>query len=177
MLQNPVSFNENDIDIDIDLDLPTDADLSDNLTTQDSLTLDNKIRSINALISLNDVSLLMKQFSSVKGDTVYIDYIYFKLFANKQTYPILLQAITSSFDRVLKRFPVFNLRLNMNAITFSQVNLHRSFIFFISNFLKQRYPQKLNRCFVSNAPKVFLRVHRIISFFVDPDTLEKIHIL
>jgi hypothetical protein len=166
MLQKKNVFDENDID-DI---FPSD---SSEETEESDILLEEK----NGPIPNNDIAVVMKHFCFVKENTVFLDCIYFKSVANKNTYPIILQTVTSSYDDILSRYPTFNLEVNMNATTFRDIYLHRKFILFIAKHLKERYPQKLNQCFIFNAPKAFKRIYRLSSLIVDPDTLKKIHVL
>jgi hypothetical protein len=159
-------FDENDIDDNFLLDSSEEIEESD-------ILLEEK----NGPIPNNDIAVFMKHFCVVKENTVFFDYLYFKSFANKNTYSIILQMVTSSYDTILSKYPMFNLQINVNGITFSDIHLHRKFILFIAKHLKQRYPQKLNQCFIFNAPKSFVRIYRLISLFVDLDTLKKIHVL
>jgi CRAL/TRIO domain len=166
MSQKKNVFDENDIDDNFPLDISEE--------TEESNTIAEDKR---CLITNNDITVVMKHFCIVKEDTVFLDYLYFKSFANKNTYSIILQIVTSSYDAILSKYPMFNLQVNINGITFSDIHIHHKFILFITKQLKERYPQKLNQCFIFNAPKSFVRIYRLISMFVESDTLKKIHIL
>jgi hypothetical protein len=63
---------------------------------------------------------------------------------------------------------------NLNII---DIDKHKSFIHNIAGFLKEKYPQKLSKCYIYNAPFVFAQIYNIISLFIDKDTQKKIELV
>ena len=43
--------------------------------------------------------------------------------------------------------------------------------------IKKKYPNKLEKCYVHNAPVIFEKLYSIISLFIDEETQKKIKII
>ena len=65
----------------------------------------------------------------------------------------------------------------MKSLTLSDVDKHKIFIQNIAVFLKEKYPNKLEKCYVYNAPFVFAQIYNIVSIFIDKDTQKKIELV
>jgi hypothetical protein len=74
----------------------------------------------------------------------------------------------------LKDSTVFTVSVNLKSLTMIELDKHRSYITSISTILKQRYPQRLAKCYVYNAPFIFAQFYSLISTFIDKDTQAKI---
>jgi len=120
---------------------------------------------------------IYKGLCSIKDNSMIIDYIFFRYFATKETYPIIQAIITFNIDTILKTSDIFNVYVNMKSLTISEVDKHKDFIQQITQMLKDRYPDKLSKCYIYNAPFIFSQVFNIISFFVDKPTLDKIELV
>ena len=106
-----------------------------------------------------------------------IDYVYFKHFATKETYPLISSLITNKIDSVLKNNNNFTVYVNMKSLSLSELEKHMDFIQYISKLLRDKYPNKLLKCFIFNAPFVFSQLFNIISFLIDKETLSKIELI
>jgi len=112
-----------------------------------------------------------------KNNSLIIDYRFFKYFATKETYNIITQLITNNIDNILQTNELFIVYVNMKKLTITEIDKHKDFIQFISVFLKEKYPQKLAKCFVYNAPFVFSTIFNIICLFIDKETQMKIELI
>jgi ribosomal protein S17E len=65
----------------------------------------------------------------------------------------------------------------MKKISLSDIDKHKIFIQNISTYLKEKYPDKLLKCFIHNAPFVFKQIFNIISTFIDKETQKKIELV
>ena len=45
------------------------------------------------------------------------------------------------------------------------------------NYLKDKYPEKLAKCYVYNAPFIFTQIFNIVSMFIDKETQKKIELV
>jgi hypothetical protein len=59
-------------------------------------------------------------------------------------------------------------------LTLVEIDKHKNFIQYLSTFLKDKYPQKMEKCYIFNAPFVFSQLFHIISMFIDKETQSKI---
>ena len=120
---------------------------------------------------------IYKGLCHVTNNSIAMEYIYFKHFATKDTYPIIQAILTNNIDAILLNNDNFIFHVNMKNLTISEINKHRDFIQHISKLLKDNYPNKLYKCYVYNAPFIFSQVLNIISLFVDKETITKIEVI
>jgi uncharacterized membrane protein len=114
---------------------------------------------------------------SFKDNNIIIDYIFFKHFATKETYSIILNHIINVIDNVLINHQQFYVYVNMKNLTLIEIDKHKAFIQNISGVLKSKYPNKLTKCFICNAPYVFSQIFNLICMFIDKETQEKIELV
>lgn len=114
---------------------------------------------------------------NINNNSLIIDYNYFKYFASNQTYNLITQIITNNIDIILQKNDLFIVYVNMNKLTITEIDKHKDFIKYISVFLKEKYPNKLYKCFVYNAPFVFSQLFNIICLFIDKETQSKIELI
>jgi len=120
---------------------------------------------------------IMNGVCNVKNNLVILDNNYFKYFASKETYDIILSHITNNIDHILSVYEGFIVHINMKNVTISDIDKHLKFIQTISIRLKDKYPKKLTKCYIHNAPFVFSQILNIISLFIDKETREKIEVV
>jgi hypothetical protein len=65
----------------------------------------------------------------------------------------------------------------MKNLTIVDVDKHKEYIAYISEIFKDKYPDKLAKCYVYNAPFIFTQIFNIISVFIDKDTQKKIELV
>ena len=114
---------------------------------------------------------------SMKENTIRLNYIYFKYLAKNETYSYILNYIIYIIDLVLINNKEFIVHVNMKNLTIVDIDKHKGFIQQISGCLKEKYPQKLTKCYIYNAPFVFSQIYNIVSIFIDKDTQKKIELV
>ncbi len=120
---------------------------------------------------------IFKGMCSIKDDAIVLDYIYVKHFATKMTYNIILTHIINNIDIILSTYKKFNVYVNLKKLTLVDVDKHKEFIQEISTVLKDKYPDKLTKCYIYNAPFVFYQIFNLVSLFIDKDTQMKIELI
>jgi len=128
-------------------------------------------------IKKGDWNDIYKGICYINNKSLVCDYIYFKHFATNETYNIIQMIITNNIDNILINSNNFNVYINMKNLTITEMDKHKNFIQHIANLLKEKYPDKLCKCYVYNAPFVFSHFFRIISMFIDKETLTKIELI
>jgi len=113
----------------------------------------------------------------IKNNNIVIEYIYFKHFATKETYQIITHLITNKIDKILTEHTLFTVHANMKSLSMAEVDKHKNYIYFISAYLKDKYPNKLSKCYIYNSPYIFCQIYNIVSLFIDKETLTKINII
>jgi hypothetical protein len=141
---------------------------------------DGSSEKIVAKIQKGEWNDIFEGFCYIKDQIVFMDYIYFKHLATKDTYNMVLNYMIQKIDcvlagnSVLTGNSVFTVYVNLKKLTVLEVDKHGQFIQQMSKVLKERYPDRLYKCYIYNAPFVFSQIYNIVSRFIDKDTQEKI---
>jgi hypothetical protein len=143
---------------------------SNNLENNLSEKIVNKIKNGQ----WNDI---LANLCCIKENTIILDFIYFKHFAHNNTYDMILNYIITNINNILLQYSDFDVHVNLKNLTIIDIDKHKLFIQNISSLLKDKYPQKLSKCYVYNAPFVFAQFLNIVSIFIDKDTLRKIQLV
>lgn len=143
---------------------------SENIETNSSEKIVDKIKK-------GEWSDILTNMCFIKENTLILNYIYFKHFAIQQTYNFILKHITNNIDKILLTSSYFMVRVNMKNLTIVDIDKHKLFIQNISGYLKDKYPEKLSKCYVYNAPFVFAQFFNIVSMFIDKETQKKIELV
>ena len=128
-------------------------------------------------IQSGDWTFIMNNLCYIKDNCIILDNQYFKYFATKETYEIILTYIFNSLDTILTTYDTFVVHINMKGLTVSDIDKHLQFIQNVSSLFKDKYPNNLTKCFVHNAPFVFSKLLKLLSLLIDPETRNKIEVL
>ena len=143
---------------------------SENIENTSSEKIIDKVRNGN----WNDI---FKGLCCIKENNIVLNYIYFKYIANDETYSYIMNHITNNIDQILQTNNEFSVHVNMKSLTIVDIDKHKEFIQQISLFLKDNYPNKLEKCYVYNAPFMFSNFFNIVSMFIDKETQKKIELV
>jgi hypothetical protein len=136
-----------------------------------------KSEKIMEKIRTNKFSEIFEGLGYIKNDGFVMDYKYFKYFASNFTYEIITKYIDSNIMDILKTYNTFNIYINMQSLSITDVDKHREYICFMSKFFSERYPNRLHKCYVYNAPFIFEKVFSMIHSFIDKETQTKINLV
>ena len=139
--------------------------------------VNNSAEKISDKVKKGEWSEILNGLCFIKNNSIILNYIYFKHVALDQTYDYILNYITSKIDNVLTENDDFIVHVNMKNLTLVDINKHKKFIQYISRFLKEKYPEKLAKCYVYNCPFIFSQIFNIISMFIDKETQKKIIVI
>ena len=139
----------------------------------------NKFSSDNIMIKIKNKAWddILHGLCNKADDGIIIDYNCFKFFATSDTYNIITSLICKNIDEILETNKTVNVYINLKMLTLKELDKHKNFIQTVSHFLKNKYPNKLAKCYVYNAPMIFSQFFSIISFLIDKDTLSKIELV
>ena len=143
---------------------------SENIENTSSEKIIDKVRNGN----WNDI---FKGICCIKENNIVLNYIYFKYIANDETYSYIMNHITNNIDQILQTNNEFSVHVNMKSLTIVDIDKHKEFVQQISLFLKDNYPDKLEKCYVYNAPFMFSNFFNIVSMFIDKETQKKIELV
>ena len=117
--------------------------------------------------------------SLIKNDNnnIILDYRYFKLIAIPDNYDLIIQTIINNINETLKNNNTFTMHVYMKSLTLTDIDKYYIFICKITEILKMCYPDKLEKCYIYDAPFIFTQIFSIVSIFIDKKTQMKIQIL
>jgi len=124
-----------------------------------------------------DKKINLDKICKVEKNHVFIEYSFFKFFANEGTYDVITNNIYDSFKNVLNNHETFIIHLSLKSLTLKEVEKHYSYIGKICNLFKTDFPDKLETCYIYNAPFIFTQIVSILSIFIDKTTREKIKLV
>lgn len=139
--------------------------------------VNNSAEKISDKVKKGEWSEILNGLCFIKNNSIILNYIYFKHVALDQTYDYILNYITNKIDNVLTENDDFIVHVNMKNLTLTDIDKHKKFIKSISGFLKEKYPDKLAKCYVYNCPFIFSQIFNIISMFIDKETQKKIIVI
>ena len=146
--------------------------VKDNVSVKDNFSVSNMF-----LTNDNNLEKIINQIKKGNLNAVLINYIYFKYLATETIYNYILTYITNNIDNVLSKNNEFIVHVNMQKLSISDVDKHKLFITNLSLYLKEKYPDKLLKCYIYNAPFMFKQIFNMISVFIDKETQEKIELV
>ena len=100
-----------------------------------------------------------------------------KLLNKQLSNDYLLEHLIKNIDLVLTKYSVFNFHINVKSISILDVDKNKDFIQKASIVLKEKYPYKLDTCYIYEAPNMFNNIFKLIFAFVDKETQKKIKIV
>lgn len=145
--------------------------------SNDFLFTESNSEKILTTIRNGNISDVFSKLSYYYNNILVLDYAYFKYIATRETYDPIMNYIINNIDNILTTNPQFIVRVNMKGLSLVEIDKHKQFIQELSNYLKIKYPNKLSKCYIYNAPVLFSQLLNIISTFVDKETQKKFELL
>jgi hypothetical protein len=128
--------------------------------------------------TMND---LLLGFCNINEDNdIMLNYSYLKIIKQLiQTLDnnFIIDHVVEMIELVLTKNVYFTVHVSLKLLTISDIEKYYSFISNISERLKKKFPDKLEKCFIYNAPFIFSQIFNIISSFVDKPTIVKIQLV
>ena len=120
---------------------------------------------------------ILNNFCKKNNNELTINYLYFKYLGNQDTYDLFTSVFVDFVDSILSKDDFFIVHISIKKMSVMEIKKHITFIRDVSNLLKQKYQNKMKKCYIYNASNVFSQIYDIISKFVDKDTQQKIELI
>jgi hypothetical protein len=120
---------------------------------------------------------LLNYYCKIEENDIIINYYYFKYLANSQTYDIFTNLMIGYIDNILQSFDKFNVHISIHKLSVMEIHKHIGYIRIMTDLLKTRYQDKMNKCLIYNSSNLFSQIYEIILPFIDPDTQQKIELV
>jgi hypothetical protein len=108
---------------------------------------------------------------------IIIDYRFFKLLVKDEFYNFFINYIILTINKVLENYNTFYIHIFLKSLTLLDIEKYYSFISNISILLQKKFPDKLEKCCIYEAPFIFSQIIFILSKFIDKKTQQKITIV
>lgn len=108
---------------------------------------------------------------------IVLDFRYFKFLSSSENYDLIISFVVSVIQNVLKNTDSVIFHVNMDSINLLQVEKHFGFIKIFSQVMNNKFPDRLNICYIYNASFVFSKIINIVSVFIDKTTQQKIKLV
>jgi len=125
-------------------------------------------------ITRGDWDSILHNLCNINDNAIIVDYTCFKLVANISTYDVIIMLICKNIDNILLTNDTVSIHINLKTLSVLDIDKHKQFIQHFACFMKKKYPNKLAKCYVYNAPFVFAQLLNVLSLFIDKETQSKI---
>jgi hypothetical protein len=143
----------------------------------------NIASSTNEKNNLNNEALKIAEllhtfcYISSNENDITLNFKSLKLINKQLSNDFLLEHLINNIDLVLTKYNVFKFHINVKSISILDVDKNKDFIQKASIVLKEKYPCKLDICYIYEAPNMFSNIFKLIFAFVDKETQKKIKIV
>ena len=136
----------------------------------------NHIKSTEILekIKTKQFKEILNGIGHIKNDCIIIEFKFFKYFCAPVTHELITSYMDQLTTEVVSNYNKFNVHLNLQSFSIADADKHSGYVRSISGFFGDKYPDKLNKCYIYNASFVFETIFKIINTFIDKDTLKKL---
>lgn len=142
-----------------------------------NLTIKSSTESDNINLKLNEEKLheLLDNFCHIKiHNEIIIQYKYFKIINIFIDQNYILNYLIFIVEKILINYETFIVHVDIEKLTLLEIEKNRDFIMNMSNVLKEKFPDKLDVCIIYEGSVFFKQIYRLLSIFIDKNTLKKI---
>jgi hypothetical protein len=131
----------------------------------------------NLNLKLNEEKLqeLLYNFCHIDSNNeIIIHYKYFKIVNTIIDNNNILNYLVFIIENTLKRYNTFTIHVYIENLTILEIDKNKVFVQEMSTILKEKFPDKLELCYIHNAPFIFKQIYNFLSLLIDKKTLMKI---
>jgi hypothetical protein len=125
--------------------------------------------------TLTTMEELLKKFCHIENNNeIMINHDYLKKIKQYTSETTILNYIIFIIDSVLNKYTTFIANVYIDNLTLLDIDKNKYFIQNMCNILKEKFPDKLEICYVHNTPYLFAQLYSLLKVWVDKKTLAKI---
>ena len=117
---------------------------------------------------------ILNGIGHIRDNCIIIEFKFFKYFSMPNTHDLITSHMDQITNEVVSKYNNFNVHLNLQSFSIADADKHGTYIRSIASFFADKYPEKLNKCYIYNASFFFETILKIINTFIDKDTLKKL---
>ena len=142
----------------------------------ETLFSNNHIKSTQILemIKQKRFNEILDGIGHIKDSSIIIEFKFLKYFSMPVTHDLITSHMDQITSDITAKYETFNVHLNLQSFSIADADKHSSYCKSINAYFAEKYPDKLNICYVYNASFVFETIFKIAKVFIDKDTLEKL---
>jgi hypothetical protein len=136
----------------------------------------NHIKSTQILekIKSQKFNEILNGIGHIRDNCLIIEFKYFKYFSTPVTHDLITSHMDQLMSELVSKYNTFNVHINFQSFSIADADKHSGYSKSITGYFANKYPDRLNKCYIYNASFVFETIFKIINTFVDKDTLRKI---
>jgi hypothetical protein len=125
--------------------------------------------------TLTTMEELLKKFCHIENNNeIMINHDYLKKIKQYTSETTILNYMIFIIDSVLNKYTTFIANVYIDNLTLLDIDKNKYFIQNMCNILKEKFPDKLEICYVHNTPYLFAQLYSLLKVWVDKKTLAKI---
>jgi len=125
--------------------------------------------------TLTTMEELLKKFCHIENNNeIMINHDYLKKIKQYTSETTILNYMIFIIDSVLNKHTTFIANVYIDNLTLLDIDKNKYFIQNMCNILKEKFPDKLEICYVHNTPYLFAQLYSLLKVWVDKKTLAKI---
>ena len=140
---------------------------TDNILNETKRIIKEDIRSL-------DVNSILSNFCYFNTESIIIDSRFFKIFAIPENYEIFKTCIVERIEEALSNNQKIVVHLNIQTIQIMDIEKHYDFLIKIAKFMGDKFPNKLEKCYVYSSGFIFQSIYSILSIVIDKQTRQRI---
>jgi hypothetical protein len=117
---------------------------------------------------------ILNGIGHIKDNSIIIEFKFFKYFSMPVTHNLITSHIDQLITDLVSKYDNFDVHVNLQSFTMTDADKHKNYVKSVNGYFSEKYPDKLNTCYVYNASFVFETIFKIIGGFMDKDTLKKL---
>lgn len=118
---------------------------------------------------------LLKKFCQIENNNeIMINHDYLKKIKQYTSETTILNYMIFIIDSVLKKHTTFIANVYIDNLTLLDIDKNKYFIQNMCHILKEKFPDKLEICYIHNTPYLFSQLYSLLKVWVDKKTLAKI---
>lgn len=132
-----------------------------------------KITKLN--LTKENLEELLHNFCYIKiNNEIIINFENYKIIRNQFDNKYILNYLIFVIENALTNFDSFIVHANIKKLTLLEIDKNKDFICEMTSILKVKFNNKLEKCIIYEGSYIFKQIYKLLSLFIDKDTLSKI---
>ena len=131
----------------------------------------------NVVLLTDTFEPLLRKLAFRKNNDIYFDYKILKVIGNEITFDSIIKHIHTIVEAIFADSPFTNIVVNLKTLSIKDLDKYKNFVSNLIQIFSDKYPDRLQKCYLFKTPGIFSQIYNIISFGVDKETRQKVQIV